>query len=230
MKIFVWFAIAVTLIAATIGSLSASTKSTLATVYYTLDIHGGGNSTLTCGWHSTCLAHADGTFDTSGPALDWANGAYGAYETVYWRSWGMVQDASGLGVGSFHSSDTSTCYRISVDISSPSYMTYRGTEHYLHSETATTSSFAIDGSFYGSYTSYGIGWTAADEKSVNCPRGGATASHLHQSAYGESGTWTQKVSGSASSPYPVANTMHSTQAFPNFTQVGERQDRGEWTD
>jgi hypothetical protein len=215
------------LVAFALGALT--TAPVHAQYTYSLEIHPGRYAQLNCGWHNTCLPDANGNYETDGVALDWNNGPYYGYWTVYFRSWGYT-NAPAVGRGTIVSDNTTTCYRVRVDISSPAAVVYRGSTYYTHTNTQQSGgTIPIAGSSLGTWTSSGVGYTVADELTTSCPEGGANPAHLHQSAYGESGTWYRQVSGSTSVPYATANIMYTQQYFGRFTNQGYWQNRGLWT-
>lgn len=182
-------------------------KGTEATVInYSVRVHPGATSTLTCGYHNGPCPNQPG-----GPALDWANSANA---TVNWRSYGWcsILPCTVIATGTI-SSVLEQCYKVRVDVKSkvPAGVS-QGTVDYTHSGTSKAgTSFDIKGGNYV-WTAAGVGYTRSQDH-PDCPgwvdTNGDTIKdywppHLHQTRNGTG--WSNNSNypnGSASGTYPI---------------------------
>lgn len=205
----------VALLAAVVGGayglITPASPVRAVTVNVGLGINPGASNTLTCGWHSACIA---GQYDPR-TALDWDNPDNG---TVYWRSWGYRDDGYTGQIANawLYTTNTPTCYQIRIDVWDV-FGYLQGTEYYQHTTTPWNgwSNPVNAGGGYWSYTSFAIGYSPATELSGSCSFFG---SHNHQ--YGGPSF------GRNSPGYPDAP---ASATYADITQPGYWQNNKWWT-
>jgi hypothetical protein len=200
------------------GLLSVGTSE--ATTTYTVELMGAGNAYINCGWHGAC-----GTIPTSGTAIDWLDyGDHYIYFRVFaYRASGSQATVAEATVDQVY--DGVNCHAVYMDISSPSGVTYRGSEEYLHT-TTTANGNPVD--IVANTTGY---WTQSQFASTlqwiepghvkpeptNCAWDGP---HSHQFSYWEN----------------VSSSSRNTTYFPSYVNAesrdidvqGHYQDRASW--
>ena len=214
MKRFLTLAVVLAL-AGALAALYGPQGGEAATINYSVRVHPGASSTLTCGWHEGACPSSSST----GHALDWANSGG---STIYWRSYGWcsVGPCSAIATGTI-SSVLETCYKVKVDVKSkvPAGVS-QGTIIYTHSGTSSGgTTFDIKGGTSYTWTSKSIGYTRSSENTPYCAW---TGPHLHQT---DSGTgWTRN-----SSVYPAGACPSPNCGSYPITTSGKHQTSHGWT-
>lgn len=208
-------------VALAIGFLTGlmTVQPSRATTTYTVEIMGAGDAYINCGWHGRCDT------PTTGSAIDWRDNwdHYIYFRVFAYRASGS-EDIVAEGTVDYVY-DGVNCHVTYMDISSPSGITYRGSEEYLHTTTgANGNTVDIKANTSGKWTqsqfARTLQWIEPGHTSPEPSGCGWDGPHTHQLAYWEN----------------VAGSSRNTTYFPGYINAeatdidvqGHYQDRAYW--